>query len=571
MPDTDYSTFIKFFYIDIFNPGLVITTVFVGLLLWEAKQRKSRAMEEEAQNIAKEAKQRKAKAMEEEAQNVAKEAKQRKAKAMEEEAQNIAKDAKKRLQAFCTELKGRALWKDGRMTQIDGVTGDGLDTAQNLGGDEWQSTEGSSEESRRSRKKASKKKKKPRSQQYGLPEDFRSFVSSLDGLAFTPSGTPCDAFKTAHEPPAKGKGILPNRSKLDAVHDPLFGGGKHAFLSPGKQRNTQGEDIGGPEPIKAFRTTEDGVLHVDNNVNNNGFNEINVFDSRNRGTLDEKLGSPTCEDPGDGIRTTKISLAKLKEEFESIKLSMDAQKSQPSSSSIPEPPSQEVEAILAGIQSPKLAPTEISSILVLQSCQSSREAQKYIDHACKDDSDVTKTLKKQCITAFLEYRKKLEILDPGEDEIIQSLNNTVADLVVKACSPSANIENETTPVTTAVEASNPRPARPSQCMFFSKLPPEIRMMVYRRILTTKTRLNPGAEIEKTSCTLTTDDNDPSRISGIDSAVMRTCRKMYHETLPVLYSENKFVCRTPEQLKAFQEGNLDTTLGETMIKQRPIVI
>ena len=92
-------------------------------------------------------------------------------------------------------------------------------------------------------------------------------------------------------------------------------------------------------------------------------------------------------------------------------------------------------------------------------------------------------------------------------------------------------------------------------------------MVYRRVLTTKARLNAGAEIEKMACNLTTDDNDPSHISNIDSAVMRTCQKMYHETLPVLYGENKFVFRTPEQLKAFQEGNLDTTQGEAMAKQR----
>ena len=540
MPDTHYSPFLDFHYILIFVLSLVITIISVSILLWKAKQR-----------------------------------------AIEDEAQALARDAKKQLRSFEDQIMDGALWKDFEMTR---VADDGLGTAPSLGGDEWQSTEGSSEDDRRSRVKASKRRK-PRSQQLGLPEDFRSFMSSLDGLALTPSGTPLDGFKTAHEPAETGgnvveeaMGALSDLSKLEAVHDPLLDGENHAFLPQEKQRNTQGEDIGGPEPIKAFRTTEDGVLHVDNNVNNNGFNDINVFDSRNRGTLDEKLGSPICEDLRDAIRTNKISMAKLEEQYKSMKVKMDPQKSQSSSSSNPESPPQASEAILPKTRTSKRTPTEIPGVLVLSSCKSAWEAQKYIDHACKDDPDVTKTLKKQCITAFLEYRKELDIFDPYGDKTIESLKNgfkedlktVVADLKFKASGKSANIENKTTPVTTAVKASNPGPAGPLQCMFFSKLPPEIRLLVYRRILTTKARLNAGAEIEKRAFNLTTDDNDSSHISGIDSAVMRTCRKMYHETLPVLYSENKFVCRTPEQLKAFQEGDLETALGEAIAKQRLVV-
>ena len=463
--------------------------------------------------------------------------------------------------------------KGRKKTQTKSATAGGFATFLDSIGKELQSYESSSEDDVPSPIKAPKRGKEPQAARFRPPEDFQSWLSSNPTLNLPTSGVPpVGPFGPAHEAAEKGKNVLqegkgacacPKLPEFNNVQSPNLDGGSRGFLPKMKQGATQGEDIDGTEPLKVFRTTQDGVLHVDCNVNHGDFNKINVFDSKNRGTPDKNVLKSLSKKKPDGTHPPKtVPAGSGKEPSQSNKDGIDLQKP-PSSRSKTESRSPETEASLPKTQMSDHASTDKSFVLVLSSCQPAWEAQQYLDHACKDNPEETKALKKRFIIEFLQYRKEhFGRVSPYEDGFLQSVKK-FADIPVEAPVKSAKVENKTTPVMKAGKASK-KLARPGQCMFFSKLPPEIRTVIYRWILTTPTVLNAGAEIEKMASTLTTDDNDPSSISGIDSAVMRSCQRMYHETLPVLYCENKFAFRTPEQLQAFRQGNLEKTYSEISV-------
>ena len=50
--------------------------------------------------------------------------------------------------------------------------------------------------------------------------------------------------------------------------------------------------------------------------------------------------------------------------------------------------------------------------------------------------------------------------------------------------------------------------------------------------------------------------------GVDSALMRTCRRIYAETLPVLYGENTFLFKNVHMLKKFRNTGLVQTQGKS---------
>ena len=440
--------------------------------------------------------------------------------------------------------------------------------------DPWQTCESSSEDDHLSPIKAPKGKRGHRIRQLGLPEDFPSFISSLNALGLAPGSTLHDAFNPAQIAAEKAKNVfeaeraaLRKRSKFNGTQDAGRDRGEHGALPQVKQEPRLDEQMGGPEPDKTFRTTKDGVLHVDYIVKNTDNIKFKVSNSRNGRTLDIKERGPLGEDVLDGIHPPQTAAATSKnEQSPSITGKKDPQKIQASSTLKKESRSRGKGTVLPEKQTAKLIPPLFSQVFVMPSCQPAWEAEQYVDHACNDDSDAEKALKKQFISAFVQYRKECGVrnLDLDEDEILQGVDD-ISDIPVEASLKSTNIKNKNMPVTTSVKVSKDGSDRPSQCMFFSKLPPEVRALVYRRVLTTTALLNAGAEIEKVTYTLITDDNDPSHTSNIDSALMRTCRKMYQETLPVLYGENKFVFRRPEDLEAFREGNLDTTGRETSVR------
>ena len=654
MPDFNDSESSDYPYIRILVSGLLITTVYVGLRIWETKQ--SEDLVKLSEDLAKESEDLVHKAREELRAACNKMIRN----SMDEKANNRldAAQSSKEDERQLSDLKNkrRALRKRKRRLATNGSG-----TAQSSREDESQMSDSSTEHDRLSPMKASKGKRKRPSGRAG-PPDMPSFpqaltsfppepcppepcppepcppespswpplISSFNDLAITPSGTPPRVSKPVQNTAEKGKNVLKAEKgvrsggpKSEETQSPLLDKEHSGGLPPEKLGPMLDEHDGAPKPYKGFRTTEDGVSHVDCNFDSNFLKEMDAFGSRlgEIWTKDERKILP--EDAVGGNRppqTTaalkkkeqpqstagemnpqkKKSSSKLKEEPQSTRGESSLQKRKPSSKSEKKSPGdthppqataalrkKEQALCIAGEMNPQKGKSSsklkeeslshgktivlpkiqtvnrlfasITDVVVMSTCQPAWEAQQYIDHACKDDPDSTKALKKEFITAYLQYHK--DNTDPDEDLFSQSTSDA-SDIPVPTSLKRANAKKK---IATAVEVSNSASDRPSQCMFFSKLPPEIRILVYRQILTTKAVLNAGAEIKKMTRSLTTDDNDPSHISNINSAVMQTCRKMYQETLPVLYGENKFGFRTPEDLEAFREGNLETTQSEISVR------
>ena len=680
MSDHDRSTLPDLPYTRIFVSSLVIITVYVGLTVWEAKQRSkalaegqaiadagqiSTTITEEGKSVG-EAKI-SSTTIEEADDDVLgiklREAEQsfgEKAQALEEksiEEFSIALDH--------AESRARKLMDD-MTTRISGLAHSSQD-------DEWESVKSLSEDDGLSRTKASKGKRglpsrplnpkapiyvpySPSFPSFDIPEiapDRPSPIKARKGksgptsryfeppktpvyvpssppfdfLKFVPNGPSIDAFSPAHSAAEKGKNVLieekaipPDWPKLGTnlyspsfhgSYSPLFPGPdsppfhgpyspgpygppvdieKHGFLPQAGQGTTLDEHTGGSDPHKVFRTTEDGVLHVDNNVNSANFNKANLFDSSIRKTVNKYVGQTLPDaDVLDGSRPPqKAAAASEKGQPQSTVGRIGPLKTRLNSMSETKSHPRRKETLVQKRHTAIHLSMALSEVFVMLGCDPAWEAQQYINHACSDDPDETKTLKKQFIAAFLQWHKEHDNPDLNEEEILESMdgipdipvelpfrrtkvkNKTISevpDIPVEASLMSTKVINKATPGMTIVKESKSGSDGPSQCMFFSKLPPEIRMLVYRRILTTTAVLHAGAEIQTlaSSYSLTTDDNDPSHISNIDSALMRTCWKMYHETLPVLYGENKFAFKAPEELEAFREGSLAKKQGEIRVR------
>ena len=95
--------------------------------------------------------------------------------------------------------------------------------------------------------------------------------------------------------------------------------------------------------------------------------------------------------------------------------------------------------------------------------------------------------------------------------------------------------------------------------FFKTLPLEVRIIIYRYILTISTMIKRGAElVEQTTLGLIApDEGDTSMIFDIDATVLRTCRQMYAETLPILYGDNAFYFMNVRALDTFRKEGLAT--------------
>ena len=101
------------------------------------------------------------------------------------------------------------------------------------------------------------------------------------------------------------------------------------------------------------------------------------------------------------------------------------------------------------------------------------------------------------------------------------------------------------------------------CLFLKMLPAEIRNLIYSYVLTTPIPIrNAGELVEQMAVGLVVlDDPDPSSNLGIDASLMRTCRKIHAETLPVLYGGNTFFFKDVGRLKTFRNQGLVTTQGQ----------
>ncbi|KAG7005195.1 hypothetical protein G7Y79_00021g050620 [Physcia stellaris] len=97
--------------------------------------------------------------------------------------------------------------------------------------------------------------------------------------------------------------------------------------------------------------------------------------------------------------------------------------------------------------------------------------------------------------------------------------------------------------------------------FFNKLPAEIRSSVYQyllrsnrdRILIRTTRLMSPAVIELVRKKVYSDDSES--LDFMDATILRTCRRIYQEALPMLYGDNLFQFYTPAELNLFKTHSI----------------
>ena len=96
-------------------------------------------------------------------------------------------------------------------------------------------------------------------------------------------------------------------------------------------------------------------------------------------------------------------------------------------------------------------------------------------------------------------------------------------------------------------------SKEQSCAFLIKWPLEIRRLVYHELVVVGSIRHPDELVEAKMTDLVV-SNATSRL-GIDANILRTCRRIYNETLPMLYGENNFIFRTPSAIETFRDRGL----------------
>ena len=84
-----------------------------------------------------------------------------------------------------------------------------------------------------------------------------------------------------------------------------------------------------------------------------------------------------------------------------------------------------------------------------------------------------------------------------------------------------------------------------------RLPPELRILVWQELLVSKDIVYRAHTIISLERDIMVNTHLPQ--NDIDSSVLRTCRKIYHEALPILYGNNNFEFHNVDQIRNFQYG------------------
>lgn len=84
------------------------------------------------------------------------------------------------------------------------------------------------------------------------------------------------------------------------------------------------------------------------------------------------------------------------------------------------------------------------------------------------------------------------------------------------------------------------------------LPQEIRLEIYRYLLTTQEAISEPGSLVKRPIYIGVDQR---RITGLDAGILRASRQIYTEALPVLYRENVFAFQKSDCLKTLQSEGL----------------
>lgn len=97
------------------------------------------------------------------------------------------------------------------------------------------------------------------------------------------------------------------------------------------------------------------------------------------------------------------------------------------------------------------------------------------------------------------------------------------------------------------------PPDQSQCPLLSAVPFEIRHMIFHHLLTTAEPIDKPHKHLGIKETALLDNYKP--IPHIDSAILRTCRMVYSEALPILYGQNTFEFSSADAIRFFQSKSL----------------
>jgi hypothetical protein len=109
---------------------------------------------------------------------------------------------------------------------------------------------------------------------------------------------------------------------------------------------------------------------------------------------------------------------------------------------------------------------------------------------------------------------------------------------------------------TSQHESAPGPTRRMISPLLAVLPVELRQQIYRELLESPRSIRGGDLVEEKATALVVSDvRHAHQILAIDATILRTCRKVYEEALPVLYQVNHFGFRDVRSLRAFRSGGL----------------
>ena len=87
------------------------------------------------------------------------------------------------------------------------------------------------------------------------------------------------------------------------------------------------------------------------------------------------------------------------------------------------------------------------------------------------------------------------------------------------------------------------------------IPPEVRSIVYRKLLVSPEKIDHVASRLGTERVKYKMLNTYTPLAEIDPTILRTCRAIYDEALPILYGENTFYFSRPEKMAAFKKVGL----------------
>lgn len=102
--------------------------------------------------------------------------------------------------------------------------------------------------------------------------------------------------------------------------------------------------------------------------------------------------------------------------------------------------------------------------------------------------------------------------------------------------------------------------RSQECSpLFATLPAEVRQMVYGWLLVTSRIDDPSQLVNEKMRSLIIPASHPRLvILSIDATVLRTCRRIYEEALPLLYGDNTYKFSTATSLETFKGEGLIRT-------------